>query len=86
MASRTTNYAEIQQDELEALRSIYMDDFKEEAVKTGAWNVGGRAFLKKSTFSASVVLNHDKVNEYLFSWASVGVLLSESRVVDLRFT
>lgn len=43
MASRTTNYAEIQQDELEVLRSIYMEDFEEEAVKTGAWNVCGSA-------------------------------------------
>lgn len=30
---------EIQQDEMEALRSIYMDDFVEEEVKMGAWNV-----------------------------------------------
>ncbi|KAL8848837.1 MAG: hypothetical protein Q9221_006133 [Calogaya cf. arnoldii] len=34
----TTNYAEIQEDELEALRSIYMDDFQEEKPKVGAWN------------------------------------------------
>lgn len=37
---QTTNYAEIQQDELEALRSIYMQDFEENEIKTGAWNVG----------------------------------------------
>ena len=43
MASLTTNYAEIQRDEMEALRSIYMDDFEEEEVKTGAWNVGYNA-------------------------------------------
>ena len=40
MAPSTTNYDEIQQDEIEALRSIYMDDFAEEEKKTGAWNVG----------------------------------------------
>lgn len=38
--AQTTNYAEIQQDELEALRSIYMQDFEENEMKTGAWNVG----------------------------------------------
>lgn len=31
---------EIQQDEIEALRSIYMEDFEEEEIRTGAWNVG----------------------------------------------
>lgn len=38
--AQTTNYAEIQRDELEALRSIYMQDFEENEIKTGAWNVG----------------------------------------------
>lgn len=38
--AQTTNYAEIQHDELEALRSIYMQDFEENEIKTGAWNVG----------------------------------------------
>lgn len=36
-----TKYAEIQQDEIEVLQSIYMDDFEEKETKTGAWNVGG---------------------------------------------
>lgn len=67
MAPRTTNYAEIQQDEMEALRSIYMEDFEEEAVKTGAWNVGGSIFLKYTIYSVSVVLNHGEVYEYLCS-------------------
>lgn len=49
MASRITNYAEIQQDELEALRSIYMEDFNEEAVRTGAWNVGVNMFSRTSS-------------------------------------
>lgn len=40
MAQKVTNYMEIQEDEIEALRSIYMEDFEEEEVKTGAWNVG----------------------------------------------
>ncbi len=39
MAPSITNYAEIQNDEIEVLRSIYMDDFAEEKSKTGAWNV-----------------------------------------------
>ena len=45
MAPVTTNYSEIQQDEIEALRSIYMDDFIEEEAKTGAWKkAADRAF------------------------------------------
>ena len=44
MAPSTTNYAEIQNDEIEVLRSIYMDDFVEEKPKTGAWNVGFENF------------------------------------------
>lgn len=40
MALQKTNYSEIQQDEIDALRSIYMDDFEEEESKVGAWNVG----------------------------------------------
>lgn len=39
MAPPTTNYAEIQQDEIEALRSIYMEQFQEDTPKVGAWNV-----------------------------------------------
>lgn len=39
MAPSATNYAEIQQDEIEALRSIYMEAFEEEKAKVGAWNV-----------------------------------------------
>ena len=33
-----TDFSEIQQNEVEALRSIYMEDFEEEQVKKGAWN------------------------------------------------
>ena len=40
MAHKVPNNIEIQKDEIEALRSIYMEDFEEEEVKTGAWNVG----------------------------------------------
>lgn len=43
--SAMTNYAEIQEDEIEALRSIYMDDFQEERPKVGAWNVCNNIFL-----------------------------------------
>ena len=44
MAPATTDYSEIQQNEIEALRSIYMEDFEEDALKTGAWNVGCNTF------------------------------------------
>ena len=45
MAPTTTNYSEIQHDEIEALRSIYMDDFMEEEAKTGPWKkAADRAF------------------------------------------
>ncbi|KAL8714288.1 MAG: hypothetical protein Q9225_006603, partial [Loekoesia sp. 1 TL-2023] len=45
MAPSTTNYTEIQQDEIEALRSIYMEQFQEEKPKVGAWNkTSDRAF------------------------------------------
>ena len=45
MAPVTTNYSEIQRDEIEALRSIYMDDFLEEEAKTGPWKkAADRAF------------------------------------------
>ena len=48
MAPITTNYSEIQRDEIEALRSIYMEDFVEEEAKTGAWNKSlDRAFQIK---------------------------------------
>lgn len=43
--SAMTNYAEIQEDEIQALRSIYMDDFQEERPKVGAWNVCNNIFL-----------------------------------------
>ncbi|KAI4260276.1 MAG: hypothetical protein LQ352_000398 [Teloschistes flavicans] len=38
MAPSTTKYSEIQHDEIEALRSIYMEEFQEESLKVGAWN------------------------------------------------
>ena len=48
MAPTMTNYSEIQRDEIEALRSIYMEDFMEEEAKTGAWNKSlDRAFKIK---------------------------------------
>ena len=36
--SGITNYAEIQENEVQVLQSIFMDDFTEEKAKTGAWN------------------------------------------------
>ena len=47
MTPSRTNYAEIQQDEVEALRSIYMEDFEEEEVKMGAWNVSHHMSIKR---------------------------------------
>lgn len=47
MAPLTTNYDEIQHDEIEALRSIYMEEFHEEKAKVGAWNVSTQ-FLSRS--------------------------------------
>ncbi|MCJ1285157.1 hypothetical protein MMC26_004495 [Xylographa opegraphella] len=38
MAPITTDYAEIQRNEIEALRSIFMEDFMEQKAKAGAWN------------------------------------------------
>ncbi|KAK4697319.1 hypothetical protein P7C71_g738, partial [Lecanoromycetidae sp. Uapishka_2] len=38
MAPANAKYSEIQHDEIEVLRSIYMEDFVEEEAKTGAWN------------------------------------------------
>ncbi|KAL8640931.1 MAG: hypothetical protein Q9228_002205 [Teloschistes exilis] len=53
MAPSTTKYSEIQHDEIEALRSIYMGEFQEQSLKVGAWNkTPDRAFritLKPST-------------------------------------
>ena len=53
MAPVGTNYAEIQQDEIEVLRSIFAEDFVEEYAKVGAWKKApDRAFrvvLKGST-------------------------------------
>lgn len=37
-----TNYAEIQQNELAVLQSIYMDDFEGVKVKAAAWSVSYR--------------------------------------------
>ena len=45
MPQSVTKYAEIQQDEIEALRSIYMNDFEEQEAKVGAWNVGQPSHL-----------------------------------------
>jgi translation initiation factor 2-alpha kinase 4 len=38
LTTPTEGYAEVQGDELEALRAIYMDDFEEVEAK-GAWSV-----------------------------------------------
>lgn len=49
MMGQSTNYADIQQDEIQALQSIYMDDLYEEGIKTGAWNVSEDLFCRHST-------------------------------------
>ena len=64
MAPTITKYSELQRDEIEALRSIYPNDFVEEAAKVGAWNkISDLAFhitLKKNSDSeekASITLS-----------------------------
>jgi hypothetical protein len=47
MASAKTDYAEIQQNEIDVLRSIFMEDFVEEEVKPGAWNVCCKSLKSK---------------------------------------
>ena len=39
MAPAVTDYADIQHNEIDALRAIFMEDFKEQTEKVGAWNV-----------------------------------------------
>ena len=67
----TTNYAEIQENEVQVLQSIFMDDFTEQTVKTGAWNTKAeRTFkltLKPPSFlesELSAVLNVRLPNTY----------------------
>ena len=36
---KTTNYVEIQQNEVSVLQSIYMEDYEEIKAKPAAWNV-----------------------------------------------
>ena len=36
----TTDYVEIQENEVQVLQSIFMEDFVEEKTKAAAWNVG----------------------------------------------
>lgn len=40
----TTNYREIHQTEVEALRSIYGDDYEEVETRRSAWQVGVKVF------------------------------------------
>lgn len=67
----TTNYAEIQEMEVQALQAIYMDDFTEEKLKTGAWNKKSersfRLTLKPPSFpdtGLSTVLHIQLPNTY----------------------
>jgi hypothetical protein len=54
--SPATNYAEIQQDEVEALASIFMEEFREEEARKGAWNVGGSIFPKFNCSSSQLAI------------------------------
>lgn len=54
--SPATNYAEIQQDEVEALASIFMEEFHEEEAGKGAWNVGGSMFPKFNSSSSQLAI------------------------------
>ena len=40
MAPNVTNYTEIQNDEVQVLRSVFMEDFQENEATPGPWNVG----------------------------------------------
>jgi RWD domain len=52
-----TDYAEIQQNELAVLQSIYMEDFEEVKVKAAAWNVRLRIVELLPTFVDSISRN-----------------------------
>lgn len=46
----TTNYREIHLNEVEALRSIYGDDYEEVETRRSAWQVGGIiGFIERSS-------------------------------------
>ena len=62
MVSKSTDYQAIQHDEIEALRSIYMDDFEEHVQRT-AWNVGTLSSLRNSPKNKV-----SEVEEGLFHW------------------
>ncbi|KAL9587779.1 MAG: hypothetical protein Q9212_000071 [Teloschistes hypoglaucus] len=68
MAPSTTKYSEIQHDEIEALRSIYMGEFQEESLKVGAWN----AFFMDAVIHLELlrlisVLSRQKTSDRAFS-------------------
>ena len=52
-ATNLTNYAEIQENEIEVLRSIYMEDFMEVESKPAAWNVGKEKTGRRKRFTNS---------------------------------
>lgn len=49
-----TDYAEIQQNEVAVLQSIYMEDFDEVKVKAAAWSVRLRSIVLLPTFVNSI--------------------------------
>lgn len=53
MAPQITNYVEIQQDEIDALRSIYMEAFEEEKPRVGAWKVSHIQVLVVQLYTSS---------------------------------
>lgn len=53
MAPPITNYVEIQQDEIEVLRSIYMEAFEEEKARVGAWKVSRIHVLVLQLYTSS---------------------------------
>lgn len=58
-----TDYAQMQSDELEALRSIYMDDFTETETKPTAWSVSQQ---QVSPAVEEVINNHLRVAFAMF--------------------
>lgn len=82
MAPSVTNYSEIQHDEIEALRSIFMDDFEEEEAKVGAWN---KSTLRAFAISLKAVIAGEDKSALTLS-ASLPLTYPKSLpILNLRF-
>ena len=88
----TTDYDEIQENEVQVLQSIFMEDFVEEKAKAGAWNVGS-SLVKGPPFSLSLPECHvhedsmslllcESIRPYTFLRSICSVLLSDTLGVN----